>query len=102
MASVRAKLVERAEELGVAVVDDGESVSILAPHRHVFHSGYHEHQIHLRGWTKPEAWAALLEELEHPTERCADPECEWCNDEPGLPYGVSPKDVVVPFRGGRA
>ena len=84
MASKR-QVLKRATELGCTVEDYGDAIRVDAPKGMVL-SGSHLHWYDLyydspRGaWQKPDAWAAVLEEMEMGVSLCTDPECDSCND----------------------
>ncbi len=93
----KSSLIKRCTELRVTLIDAVDYVSIIAPHGHELAGGTHEIRIECRGWTRPEIYAELWEGLTRPPEKCNCPDCEWCTDAPGLPYGVAESMALTPI-----
>lgn len=64
------------------LLDSGDSLSIDAPIGYTLPSGAHSFTLYLHGWTRPDAYAALLDELHGPLLACDDRECDSCVHEP--------------------
>ena len=85
--NIREQVEARAKELGatVRVVVDTDlrlEVEVEAPHKHIF-QGLELHETHT-AWDKryeysrDEAWALLLEDMQAGCEDCDIVDCEWC------------------------
>jgi hypothetical protein len=98
--ATRRQLAARCKALGVRLVIGADVVRIDAPRGWVIAvTECHSRDLYLKGWTKPEAYAELLDDLRFGLERCDDAECEHC------PYQVASvddwtergADVVTPY-----
>jgi hypothetical protein len=101
--ATKQQLVQAIVQVKGTLIDNGSSVSCLAPHKMIWNSSSnHELSImYERGWKKGEVYYELLQEVLMGVSQCNDPECEWCSElgnegsPMGLPYGTNPRDCIV-------
>lgn len=94
----KAQLVKAVIAARGTLIDNGSSVSCIAPSRSIWNStGTHELSImYERGWKKSEVYGELLADIQHGISPCDDLECDWCSEDTGsLPYGTNPRDCIV-------
>jgi hypothetical protein len=93
--ATRRQLVERCAALGLELVDEAGSLEVLCPSGKRI-GGMDVHMLRLAydhppgAWKKPEAYAALLDDLSRGVEPCREPECDYCTesaDDEGVPEG---------------
>ena len=72
----------RCTQLGVLLLDCGDSLSIDAPIGYTLPHGAHSRTLALRGWSREDAFASLLDDLQAPLIVCDDAECDACVHEP--------------------
>jgi len=91
------QLVSAIVQVKGTLIDDGGQMSAIAPHKFIWkNAGMHEVSVwYERGWKKNEVYAELLRDVQGGVEPCPDQECEWCNEPPGLPFGVNQNDCLV-------
>jgi len=83
--ATKRQAMKRAAELGCTIDDNGFAITLDTPKGMVLGaSGLHWYDLHYdsppRAWSKPEAWAAIIEEMSMGVESCMNPECDSCND----------------------
>ena len=99
MKPTKANAIKAAAEKNCTLVMDDECVSVIAPHGRRLPAGCHIIDIYYRrGWTMPEVWESILNELDGNTQKCDDPACEWCEAGDVLPYGVRAGNVLTGCR----
>lgn len=79
------------------LIDDGYKVSCIAPEKHVWQST-ETHEVSIwyeRGWKKNEVYYELLQDVKNGVIPCSTPDCEWCQEPEGLPYGTNMSSCIV-------
>lgn len=79
--ATRKQFINRCNELGVIAIDSGDMIRIDAPHgRRFAGTQCHYHDIYLRGWTRPDAYQAMIDDMRMGLETCDITDCEICED----------------------
>lgn len=81
--TTKKQLIDHCKKHGIMFLDDVDCLRFDAPIGKLLSPvGWHYIDFNLRGWTRPEAYQAIMEDIADGLEDCEDGDCDHCIHEP--------------------